>query len=85
MSFEKQPTVVFVLGGPGAGKGTQCAKIVEVGGCASAREQDTDRLALVSVVAVAAPAASGVAVTIPFRLLLLPLLGVVVDFSRGVP
>lgn len=22
--------VVFVLGGPGAGKGTQCAKIVEV-------------------------------------------------------
>ena len=24
------PKVVFVLGGPGAGKGTQCAKIVEV-------------------------------------------------------
>ena len=24
--------VVFVLGGPGAGKGTQCARIVEVGG-----------------------------------------------------
>lgn len=24
------PIVVFVLGGPGAGKGTQCAKIVEV-------------------------------------------------------
>ena len=24
------PNVVFVLGGPGAGKGTQCAKIVEV-------------------------------------------------------
>jgi len=23
------PTVVFVLGGPGAGKGTQCAKIVQ--------------------------------------------------------
>ena len=23
-----QPTVVFVLGGPGAGKGTQCANIV---------------------------------------------------------
>lgn len=23
-----KPTVVFVLGGPGAGKGTQCAKIV---------------------------------------------------------
>lgn len=25
-----KPQVVFVLGGPGAGKGTQCAKIVEV-------------------------------------------------------
>lgn len=26
-----KPQVVFVLGGPGAGKGTQCLKIVEVG------------------------------------------------------
>lgn len=26
-----KPQVVFVLGGPGAGKGTQCSKIVEVG------------------------------------------------------
>ena len=25
-----RPRVVFVLGGPGAGKGTQCAKIVQV-------------------------------------------------------
>jgi len=25
-----KPNVVFVLGGPGAGKGTQCANIVEV-------------------------------------------------------
>lgn len=25
----KKPTVVFVLGGPGSGKGTQCANIVE--------------------------------------------------------
>ena len=25
-----KPLVAFVLGGPGAGKGTQCAKIVEV-------------------------------------------------------
>ena len=25
-----KPVVIFVLGGPGAGKGTQCAKIVEV-------------------------------------------------------
>lgn len=25
-----KPQVVFVLGGPGAGKGTQCARIVEV-------------------------------------------------------
>lgn len=25
-----RPKVVFVLGGPGAGKGTQCARIVEV-------------------------------------------------------
>ncbi len=27
--LRRPPTVVFVLGGPGAGKGTQCAKIVE--------------------------------------------------------
>lgn len=27
-----KPQVVFVLGGPGAGKGTQCSKIVEVRG-----------------------------------------------------
>ena len=26
-----KPIVVFVLGGPGAGKGTQCEKIVKVG------------------------------------------------------
>ncbi|XP_065864904.1 UMP-CMP kinase 3-like isoform X1 [Euphorbia lathyris] len=26
---QKNPTVVFVLGGPGSGKGTQCANIVE--------------------------------------------------------
>ncbi|XP_038905437.1 UMP-CMP kinase 3 isoform X1 [Benincasa hispida] len=26
---EKKPTVVFVLGGPGSGKGTQCSNIVE--------------------------------------------------------
>jgi ABC-type ATPase involved in cell division len=26
-----KPQVVFVLGGPGAGKGTQCTKITEVG------------------------------------------------------
>jgi len=26
-----KPLVVFVLGGPGAGKGTQCANIVKVG------------------------------------------------------
>ena len=25
-----KPIVAFVLGGPGAGKGTQCEKIVEV-------------------------------------------------------
>ena len=25
-----RPLIVFVLGGPGAGKGTQCAKIVNV-------------------------------------------------------
>jgi adenylate kinase family enzyme len=29
MSTQK-PLVAFVLGGPGAGKGTQCEKIVEV-------------------------------------------------------
>ncbi|KAK4763144.1 hypothetical protein SAY86_008912 [Trapa natans] len=27
--IEKNPTVVFVLGGPGSGKGTQCANIVQ--------------------------------------------------------
>ncbi|KAI9182682.1 hypothetical protein LWI28_027819 [Acer negundo] len=26
---EKKPTVIFVLGGPGSGKGTQCANIVQ--------------------------------------------------------
>ena len=26
---DKKPEVVFVLGGPGSGKGTQCAKLVE--------------------------------------------------------
>ena len=29
MSGDQLPSVVFVLGGPGAGKGTQCANIVE--------------------------------------------------------
>ncbi len=29
MSAAVKPLVVFVLGGPGAGKGTQCAKIVQ--------------------------------------------------------
>ncbi|KAJ4825854.1 UMP-CMP kinase 3 [Turnera subulata] len=28
-SADKKPTVVFVLGGPGSGKGTQCANIVK--------------------------------------------------------
>lgn len=30
MSSIAKPLVVFVLGGPGAGKGTQCARIVKV-------------------------------------------------------
>lgn len=30
MSSAKLPNVIFVLGGPGAGKGTQCSKIVQV-------------------------------------------------------
>lgn len=30
ISVMMKPQVVFVLGGPGAGKGTQCARIVEV-------------------------------------------------------
>jgi adenylate kinase len=30
---ETKPDVVFVVGGPGSGKGTQCAKIVEKYGC----------------------------------------------------
>ena len=29
MLGDKKVTVVFVLGGPGSGKGTQCANIVE--------------------------------------------------------
>uniref|UniRef100_A0A3B3DMX0 UMP-CMP kinase n=1 Tax=Oryzias melastigma TaxID=30732 RepID=A0A3B3DMX0_ORYME len=29
VSLEMKPQVVFVLGGPGAGKGTQCSRIVE--------------------------------------------------------
>lgn len=30
VSLGMKPQVVFVLGGPGAGKGTQCSRIVEV-------------------------------------------------------
>uniref|UniRef100_A0A3Q2DU92 Nucleoside-diphosphate kinase n=1 Tax=Cyprinodon variegatus TaxID=28743 RepID=A0A3Q2DU92_CYPVA len=30
LSVIMKPKVIFVLGGPGAGKGTQCSKIVEV-------------------------------------------------------
>ena len=30
MSSDEKPTVMFVLGGPGAGKGTQCANLVKV-------------------------------------------------------
>ena len=30
MSAAFKPSIVFVLGGPGAGKGTQCEKIVNV-------------------------------------------------------
>lgn len=30
MSATAKPIVIFVLGGPGAGKGTQCEKIVQV-------------------------------------------------------
>lgn len=30
VSMVMKPQVVFVLGGPGAGKGTQCSKIVAV-------------------------------------------------------
>ncbi len=37
LSLMMKPQVVFVLGGPGAGKGTQCSKIVEV------REMATER------------------------------------------
>ncbi len=29
-SMASKPMVIFVLGGPGAGKGTQCANIVRV-------------------------------------------------------
>ncbi|XP_037537557.1 UMP-CMP kinase [Nematolebias whitei] len=32
-SLMTKPNVVFVLGGPGAGKGTQCSKIVETYSC----------------------------------------------------
>jgi UMP-CMP kinase len=32
MLYNSKPTVVFVLGGPGSGKGTQCANIVETYG-----------------------------------------------------
>eukprot|EP01012_Entosiphon_sulcatum_P022370 TRINITY_DN272_c0_g1_i2.p2 TRINITY_DN272_c0_g1~~TRINITY_DN272_c0_g1_i2.p2 ORF type:complete len:238 (-),score=64.53 TRINITY_DN272_c0_g1_i2:344-1057(-) len=31
--YQKGPKIVFVLGGPGSGKGTQCAKLKEAYGC----------------------------------------------------
>merc|ERR1719410_1125099 len=33
MPFVKKPKVIFVLGGPGAGKGTQCLNLVNEFGC----------------------------------------------------
>lgn len=39
-----KPQVVFVLGGPGAGKGTQCSKIVEVRPDETTRERTMKRI-----------------------------------------
>ena len=41
VSLTMKPQVVFVLGGPGAGKGTQCSKIVEVREMARERTMKT--------------------------------------------
>ena len=43
-SLVMKPQVVFVLGGPGAGKGTQCSKIVEVGEMAREKHNGNYRL-----------------------------------------
>lgn len=35
-----KPTIIFVLGGPGAGKGTQCANLVQVTNLLSVKTND---------------------------------------------
>ncbi|XP_035526153.1 UMP-CMP kinase isoform X1 [Morone saxatilis] len=48
VSLMMNPQVVFVLGGPGAGKGTQCCKIVEVREMERERTMETTILTLMS-------------------------------------
>lgn len=45
VSLEMKPQVVFVLGGPGAGKGTQCSRIVEVSRQAKTRRTGSSQAA----------------------------------------
>lgn len=50
VSLMMKPQVVFVLGGPGAGKGTQCSKIVEVRLMARKKDNENNEFHVYAVI-----------------------------------